>query len=177
MTGPTASSGACSDEFSSSRCDLLVGLDGLHVTAVEEVIGRHGPFLRGRVQSRARVQGCRVCGVVMRSHDRRDVRLIGTPCFGPPVELTWRKRTWRCAELSCPGDVVTEQDEAIAAWLLSLERHGSTGSATSGSSTSLLGVFEQTARALGVGPCRSTCLRWRPACRRTGWPASRPINQ
>lgn len=82
---------------------------------MEEVTGRRGPFLWVRVQSPARVQGCRVCGVVTRSHGRRDVRLIDTPCFGRPVELTWRKRAWRCAELSCPGGVVTEQDEAIAA--------------------------------------------------------------
>ena len=89
-------------------------MDGLHVTFVEEVTGRRGPFLRVRVQSSARVQGCRVCGVVMRSHGRRDVRLIDTPCFGRPVELTWRKRTWRCAEPDCPGGVLTEQDDTIA---------------------------------------------------------------
>ena len=47
------------------------------------------------------------------------MRLIDTPCLSRPVELTWRKGTWRCAELSCPGGVVTEQDEAIAAsWAL-----------------------------------------------------------
>ncbi len=91
-----------------------MGLDGLHVTFVEEVTGRQGPFLRVRVESPARVEGCRQCGVVMRSHGRRDVRLIDTPCFGRPVELTWRKRTWRCAEPDCPVGVLTEQDNTIA---------------------------------------------------------------
>lgn len=42
MIEPTASTGACSADLSCSRCDLLVGLDGLHVTAVEEVMGRRG---------------------------------------------------------------------------------------------------------------------------------------
>jgi transposase len=97
-----------------TRCDRLVGLDGLHVTAVEEVTGRRGLFLRVAVESPARVEGCRICGVVMRSHGRRDVRLIDTPCFGRPVELVWRKRIWHCAESTCPGGVVTEQDDGVA---------------------------------------------------------------
>lgn len=84
------------------------------MTTVEEVIGRRGPLLRVTVESPARVEGCRTCGVVMRSHGRRNVRLIDTPCFGRPVELTWRKRTWRCAEPDCPAGVLTEQDDTIA---------------------------------------------------------------
>jgi transposase len=84
------------------------------VIAVQEVIGRRGPCLRVTVESPARVEGCRACGVVMRSHGRRQVRLIDTPCFGRPVELTWRKRTWRCAEPDCPAGVFTEQDDTIA---------------------------------------------------------------
>jgi transposase len=97
-----------------TRCDLLVGLDGLHVTAVQELPGKRGMFLRVAVESPARVEGCRVCGVIMRSHGRREVRLIDTPCFGRPVELVWRKRTWRCAEPGCPGGLVTEQNDNVA---------------------------------------------------------------
>ena len=114
MTEPTASTDACSADLSCSRCDVLVGLEGLHVTGVKEVIGRRGPCLQVTIESAARVEGCRVCGVVMRSHGRREVRLIDTPCFGRPVELTWCKRTWRCAEPDCPGGVLTEQDDSIA---------------------------------------------------------------
>jgi transposase len=55
-----------------------------------------------------------VCGVVMRSRGRREVRLIDTPCFGRSVELNWRKRTWRCAEPSCEAGVLTEQDDSVA---------------------------------------------------------------
>jgi transposase len=90
-------------------------LDGLHVTAVGEVSGKRGPFLQVQVESPARVEGCRVCGVVMGSHGRREVRLVDTPCFGRPVEVIWCKRTWRCAEPDCPTGVVTEQDEQVAA--------------------------------------------------------------
>jgi transposase len=84
------------------------------VTAVEEVTGQRGAYLRVQVESPARVEGCRVCGVVMRSHGRREVRLIDTPCFGRPVELLWRKRTWRCAEPDCAGGLVTEQQDDVA---------------------------------------------------------------
>jgi hypothetical protein len=92
-----------------SRGDLLVGLDGLHVTCVEEVAGKRGPLLRVDVESPTRIEGCRGCGVVMRSHGRRVVRLIDTPCFGRAVELRWRKRTWHCAEPHCPAGLVAER--------------------------------------------------------------------
>ncbi len=84
------------------------------MTAVQEVTGRRGMFLRVQVESPGRVEGCRVCGVVMQSRGRREVRLIDTPCFGRPVELVWRKRTWRCAEASCPSGAFTEQDDGVA---------------------------------------------------------------
>jgi transposase len=71
--------------------------------------------LRVVVESPARVEACRACGVVARSHGRRDVRLVDVPCFGRPVELVWRKRTWRCAEPGCSAGTFTEQNEQIAA--------------------------------------------------------------
>jgi len=94
-----------------SRCDLLVGLDGLHVTAV----ARDGAGqLAVSVESALSVGGCPGCGVVAHSHGRREVRLVDAPCFDRPVELVWRKRTWRCVEASCPVKVFTEQDEQVA---------------------------------------------------------------
>ena len=114
MTKPTACAHACSAVCYCSRCDLLVGLTGLHVSAVTEVTGTRGTMLKVEVESAPRVEGCRVCGVVMGSHGRREVRLIDTPCFGRPVELRWRKRTWRCVEPDCPGGVFTEQDDEVA---------------------------------------------------------------
>jgi transposase len=97
-----------------TRCDLLVGLDGLHVVAVGEVTTERGSRVRVDVESPARVEGCRSCGVVARSHGRRMVRLIDTPCFGRPVEVWWRKRVWRCEEPDCPAGAFTERDEQIA---------------------------------------------------------------
>ena len=113
MNEPTASVDACSADLCCSRCDLLVGLDGMHVIAVEEVPSRRGPSLQVVVESPGRIEGCRQCGVVMGSHGRREVRVIDTPCFGRPVELVWRKRTWRCAEPECSGGLLTEQDDDV----------------------------------------------------------------
>jgi transposase len=95
-----------------SRCDLLVGLDGLHVLAVERA--EHAGVVRVVVESPPDLMGCRSCGVVAHSHGRRDVVLVDAPCFDRPVRLVWRKRTWRCGEPSCPVKVFTEQDEQVA---------------------------------------------------------------
>ena len=93
------------------NCDLLVGLDGLHVVGVER---DDGGGLRVTVESARLVMGCPSCGVVASSHGRRTVRLVDAPSFGRPVELRWRKRTWECPEPSCPVGVFTEQDEQVA---------------------------------------------------------------
>jgi transposase len=114
MSEGTACSRACSASCYCSRCDLLLGLDGLHVTEVQEVTTQRGVVLRVVVESPARVEGCRRCGVVMSSHGRRTVRLVDNPCFGRPVELWWRKRTWRCHQPGCEAGGFTEQDEQIA---------------------------------------------------------------
>ncbi|MDK9349572.1 transposase family protein, partial [Propionibacterium freudenreichii] len=99
------------DDCYCERCDLLVGLDGLHVTGVER---DGGGGLRVTVESALAVMGCPACGVVASSHGRRTVRLVDAPSFGRPVELRWRKRTWECPEPSCPVGVFTEQDDRIA---------------------------------------------------------------
>jgi transposase len=96
-----------------SRCDLLVGLDGLHVLAVDR--DEDAGVLRVVVESPPAPVGCGDCGVVAHSHGRRDVMLVDAPCFDRPVRLTWRKRTWRCPESSCPTRVFTEQDPEVAA--------------------------------------------------------------
>jgi transposase len=95
-----------------SRCDLLVGLDGLHVLAVDRDEG--AGVLTVVVESPLCPMGCRTCGVVAHSHGRRDVALVDAPCFDRPVRLVWRKRIWRCVEPSCPTGAFTEQSEHIA---------------------------------------------------------------
>ncbi len=89
---------------------MLVGLAGFHVVEVADQRGR----VHVVVESPAVMQGCRTCAVVAYSHGRREVRLIDVPCFGRPVELVWRKRTWRCEEQSRPAGSFTEQAEELA---------------------------------------------------------------
>ena len=91
-----------------SRCDLLVGLDGFHVIEVEE----RDAGLRVVIESAP--AACQACGVIAASHGRRDVHLVDAPCFGRPVRLVWRKRTWRCAELACSARSFTEQNTDLA---------------------------------------------------------------
>jgi transposase len=66
------------------------------------------------IETAARQEGCGVCGVVATSHGRREVRLVDVPCFARPVELIWRKRTWRCTEPACAGGSFTEQHPGLA---------------------------------------------------------------
>jgi transposase len=89
---------------------LLVGLDGLHVVAVE----RGDDALTVTVESAERPGGCPVCGVIAYSHGRRKVTLVDTPCFGRPVKVVWLKRTWRCADPDCAAKGFTEQHGEIA---------------------------------------------------------------
>ena len=93
------------------RCDVLVGLPGLHVIKV--VADKAGGGLTVTVESPPAPVGCPVCGVIAASHGRRTVVLVDAPCFGRPVRVVWRKRTWRCREPACPGRSFTEQDERV----------------------------------------------------------------
>jgi len=94
------------------RCDLLVGLVGLHVTAVER---DDGGALTVSVESAPKVMGCYGCGVVAHGHGRVSVRLVDAPAMGRPVTVVWRKRRWRCPDAGCPVGSFVEQDERIAA--------------------------------------------------------------
>lgn len=87
-----------------------MGLDGFHVIEVAE---RHGR-LRVVVESTPGLMGCPGCGVITGSRGRRDVVLVDAPCFGQPVQLVWRKRTWRCEEPRCSTRSFTEQHEDLA---------------------------------------------------------------
>jgi transposase len=93
------------------RCDLLVGLGGLHVIAVER---DDGGGLTVTVESAAAPMGCRSCGVVAHAHGRVEVRLVDAPAMGRPVRIRWRKRRWVCPDPGCPVGSFVEQDEQIA---------------------------------------------------------------
>ena len=93
------------------RCDLLLGLPGLHVVGVQ----RDDAGLRVEVESRPpEVMGCPTCGVVAHAHGRQRVELIDAPCFTAPVKLWWRKRRWLCPEPMCPVNSFMEQDPDVA---------------------------------------------------------------
>ena len=93
------------------RCDLLLGLPGLHVVGVQ----RDDAGLRVEVESvRPEVMGCPACGVIAHAHGRQRVELIDAPCFTVPVRLWWRKRRWLCPEPMPPVTSFMEQDPDIA---------------------------------------------------------------
>jgi transposase len=112
MSEPTACdrARACPDPTYCDRCDVIVGLEGFHVVGVDQQPRR----LRVVIESEPATAGCRSCGVVAYSRGRRDVVLIDVPCFGRPVQLVWRKRTWRCVEPRCHVGSWTEQHEDLA---------------------------------------------------------------
>ena len=91
------------------RCDLLVGLDGLHVTAVER---DDGGRLAVTVESAPTPMGCPSCGVVAHGHGRVEVRLVDAPAMGRPVRIRWRKRRWVCPDAGLPGRVVRRAGRA-----------------------------------------------------------------
>ena len=87
MCEPMTCSAACHhDDVYCDNCDLLVGLDGLHVVGVVKT-GRD--VLVVTVESAPTVMGCPMCGVVAHSHGRRTVTLIDIPCFGRQTRLRY----------------------------------------------------------------------------------------
>ena len=92
------------------RCDLLVGLGGLHVTGV---VRDDGGGLVVTVESAPEVMGCRTCGVVAHAHGRVVVDLVDAPAMGRPVWIRWRKRRWVCPEPACPGTLTLRSPKAM----------------------------------------------------------------
>jgi transposase len=123
MSEPTVCAGACCRSTRPdlvaagycANCDLLVGLSNLHVVTVDRISLGRGEGLLVRTESPPTVTGCPGCGVVARSHGRRTIELIDIPCFGRPVRVRWRKRTWTCPDSRCPVGTFTEQNEQVAA--------------------------------------------------------------
>jgi len=95
-----------------TRCDLLVGLDGLHVLGVERDVDSGGMTVT--VESQPVLMGCYVCGVVAHGHGRIDVELVDAPAWGRPVTIVWRKRRWVCPDPGCDVRSFVEQDDRIA---------------------------------------------------------------
>lgn len=95
-----------------SRCDLVLGLEGMHLIGVEP--GRRGG-LEFTIESTPGPVACPECGVIAAGKGRKVLRLVDAPSGARPVVILWRKRRWRCQEAACPVGVFTEQNPAVAA--------------------------------------------------------------
>lgn len=93
------------------RCDLRVGLPGVHVLDVR-CAGEH---LEVTVESEPGPVGCPDCGVVGIGHGRVQVRLVDIPSFGRPVTICWRKRRFRCPGAACDRATFVEKVAGLAA--------------------------------------------------------------
>ncbi len=138
------------------NCDLLVGLDGLHVTDVR----REPELLTVTIESAAEPAGCPTCGTVAEAHSRRVVRLVDAPCFDTPVVLLWRTRRYRCREDACEVRTFTEQvpDLVRSRGLLT----------TRAARWAIAQIRSEHASVQGVA--RQLGVRWR-----TVWSAIKPI--
>jgi len=101
---------ACSAACPCSRCDLLLGLDGVHV----EDVDRRDGLLIVTVSSPAAPTGCPSCGVVATGRGRRRRVLHDVPGV-TRVRIVWRQRVWRCDEVGCVRRTVVEQLPGLVA--------------------------------------------------------------
>ena len=107
-------SSGCADARSAAdpcaRCDLLLGLDGLHV---EHVDCRDG-LLIVIVSSPAAPAGCPSCGVLASGRGRRRRVLHDVPGT-TRVRIVWRQRVWLCDDEDCARKTFMEQLPALVA--------------------------------------------------------------
>ncbi|QYF89904.1 transposase family protein [Arthrobacter sp. PAMC25284] len=96
---------SCSDGRWCTRADVLLGVEGIHVSSVTT----SGTGLVRRTETGEDIIGCPDCGVVAIGHGRRQVRLHDIPCFGRPVRLLWAKRLSRCLDPGCPRTTFSEE--------------------------------------------------------------------
>ena len=101
MTNSTS----CGDGKWCARSDALLGVTGVHITAISHPM----TTLLITVETDQILAGCPDCGVIAIGHGRRRVPLNDIPCFGRPVRLIWTKRLWRCPDEHCPRQVFSER--------------------------------------------------------------------
>ena len=101
-------SSGCADARSAfcpcSRCDLLLGIDGVHV----EHVDRRDGLLVVTVSTPAGPAGCPSCGVVAVGRGRRHRVLHDVP-GAARVRILWRQRVWRCVDDGCARKTFVEQ--------------------------------------------------------------------
>ena len=93
-----------------SRCDVLLGLDGVHVEHVE----RRDGLLVVTVSSPGAPFGCPSCGVVATGRGRR-CRVLHDVPGTTRVLIVWRQRVWRCDDGGCKRKTFVEQLPGLVA--------------------------------------------------------------
>ncbi len=94
-----------------SRCDVLLGVEGVHVEAVE----RDERTMTVTVSSPWQLMGCPTCGVICPSRGRRRRILRDVPAGQVRVRVVWRQRVWRCPEATCERGTFAEQIPTLVA--------------------------------------------------------------
>lgn len=111
MLHPTS---GCADARSAadpcSRCDVLLGLDGVHV----EHVDRRDGLLVVTVSTPASPSGCPSCGVIAIGRGRRR-RLLHDVPGTTRVRIVWRQRVWRCGDDGCKRKTFVEQLPGLVA--------------------------------------------------------------
>ncbi|WP_425305851.1 ISL3 family transposase [Agromyces archimandritae] len=92
------------------RCDLLLGLDGVHV----EHVDRRDGLLTVTVSSPPGPAGCPSCGVIATGRGRRRRVLRDVP-GADRVRLVWRQRVFRCEDTDCGRKTFMEQLPSLVA--------------------------------------------------------------
>lgn len=93
-----------------SRCDVLLGLDDVHVEHVE----RDDELMVVTVSTPPQPTGCPACGVVAVGRGRRRRVLHDVP-GATRVQVVWRQRVWRCDDEGCARRTFTEQVTGLVA--------------------------------------------------------------
>ena len=93
------------------RCDLLVGLEGLHLMSAARTPGA----LVLDVESCNQLVGCPGCGVITQGRGRVVVDVIDAPWAEVPARIRWFKRRWICREHTCQIATFIEQNHSMCA--------------------------------------------------------------
>ncbi len=93
-----------------SRCDLLLGLEGVQV----EHVDRDDALMVVTVSTPPQPTGCPACGVIATGRGRRPRVLHDVPGV-TRVRVLWRQRIWRCDDTDCAKKTFVEQVPSLVA--------------------------------------------------------------
>lgn len=111
MSNATGRGSAPTTSDPCSRCDVLLGLPGVSVEAVQ----REETIMTVTVSTPWQVMGCPDCGVVAQSRGRPQRVLHDVPHGQTQVVFLWCQRAWRCHQPACPRGMFVEQVPTLVA--------------------------------------------------------------